>query len=134
MQTYGELVAAAPGTAVVSTDAEVAGTTLTDIDDLAMYVQAGRTYIFRAVIFWTADASAGIKFAMDGTATASAIIYQMKALNDATGSNSILSSAQKTALGGSAGQTGATTGLCEIVGSITVSASGTLVPQIAEVS
>jgi hypothetical protein len=107
-----------------------ASTALANVPGLSVAVQAGRTYSFEAALFVTPDAVGGAKYAIAGTATATAIIYEITHVSD-TG-NSITIASRQTALGGSAGAGGAGTGLCRIKGLITVNAAGTLTVQFAQ--
>ena len=105
-------------------------TTLATVTGLSLSVLAGRTYSFRALLFVDADAVGGSKFAIAGTATATAIIYHIRLLDDAT--DAFLIAARQTALGGSSGQSGSTAALALIEGTIVVNAAGTLLVQFAQ--
>ncbi|MEM3145985.1 MAG: hypothetical protein QW838_02875 [Candidatus Nitrosotenuis sp.] len=105
-------------------------TALSAVPGLSVNVRAGRKYIFRAVLFVDADATGGHKYAIGGSATAAAVKYHIRSINDAT--NAFVITSRQTALGGSAGQAGATTVFTEIVGAIDVSAAGTLNVQFAQ--
>ncbi len=89
-----------------------------------------RTYQFEAVLFVSAGALGGTKFAINGTATVSSIIYNITLTDNTTNVNTITS--EQTSLGGSAGQAGTTTGLCVIRGVVTVTGHGTLTVQFAQ--
>lgn len=120
-----------PGNVRVSAQFDkTTSTALANITGLSVNVQAGKTYKFTATLFYTADAVGGHKYAMAGTATATAIIYHIRALSDAT--NVYVITSRQTALGGSAGQAGSAAGLTIIEGTITVNAAGTLTVQFAE--
>src|SRR3954470_10855728 len=99
-------------------------TTLATVTELTYNVLAGKTYIFEAVLWVDADATGGSKYAIGGTATATAIKYDILLLDESTDAYTIVS--RQTALAGSAGQAGTTAGLCLIKGFITVNAAGTL--------
>jgi len=115
----------------VSTQFNTTSTTLADVTGLnALKVEAGRSYRFRAVLFCDADAVGGQKYAIAGTATATAIIYQITTISNASNLNVITS--RQTALGGSAGQAGSTGNYTIIEGEITVNAAGTLTVQFAQ--
>ena len=103
---------------------------LANVTGLAVDVLAGHSYSFEAVLFITASSGGGSQFAVGGAATASAIIYEVLLVDDNTNATTITS--RQTALGGSVGQTGTTSGLCLIKGLISVSASGTLTVQFAQ--
>lgn len=105
-------------------------TTLADITGLAVTLTAGRTYSFLARLIYDASAVGGHKYAMGGTCTATAIIYHVRSIADAT--NVFVITSRQTALGGAVGQAGSVAGYTEISGTITVNAGGTLVPQFAQ--
>jgi hypothetical protein len=104
--------------------------TLGNVTGLTVNVTAGRTYSFSAVLFVDADAAGGHKYAIAGTATATAIIHQVDSVSNTSNLNVINS--RLTSLGGSAGQAGATAVRTEIKGTITVNAGGTLTVQFAQ--
>lgn len=105
-------------------------TALATVTGLSVAVEAGKTYHFRAVLFVDADVVGGSKFAIAGTATATAIIYHIRMVCDA--SSAFVITSRKTALAGAAGQAGCTAGLAIIEGTITVNAAGTLLVQFAQ--
>lgn len=105
-------------------------TTLANITGLSQNVMAGLTYIFEAGLWVDADATGGSKYAIAGTATATAIKYDIMLLDEGTDAYTIVS--RQTALAGSAGQAGTTAGFCLIKGMITVNAAGTLTVQFAQ--
>lgn len=109
---------------------KTADTTLANITGLSVTLIAGRTYTFEAILFLTADTVGGSKWAVGGTATATAIRYQIQLFDNVT--NALTINSQQTAIGGSSGQAGTTAGLCRIFGTITVNAAGTLTIQMAE--
>lgn len=104
--------------------------TLATVTGLSVNVAAGKTYSFRTVLFVDAHVTAGQKYAMAGSATATAVIYNIVTINDASNLNVITS--RQTALGGSAGQAGAQTNYTVIEGTIKVNAAGTLLVQFAQ--
>lgn len=114
----------------VTTQFDKTNTTLADVTELSIGVQASRTYQFSAVLFVDADASGGYKFAIGGTATATAIIYNINALNN--GSSAYTLTSRQTSVGGSAGAATGTSLYVEISGTITVNAAGTLTVQFAQ--
>lgn len=118
------------GQARVSTQFDKTNTTLANITGLTVNVKSGKSYYFKSVLFVDANATGGSKFAIAGTATATAIIYEITLTDDTTKANTITS--RQTTLGGSAGQAGTTAGLCVIQGLITVNAAGTLTVQFAQ--
>lgn len=105
-------------------------TTLANVTGLSIGVQASRTYNFKASLYYDADVTGGAKFAIGGTATATAIIYQINTTCNA--SSALVITSRQTALAGSAGQAGCTAGYTEINGTITVNAAGTLTVQFAQ--
>ena len=105
-------------------------TTLANVTGLTRNVAAGLTYDFTATLYIDADATGGSKFAVGGTATATAIIYSVVLTDEGTLANTITS--RQTALGGAAGQAGTTAGVVTIRGTITVNVAGTLTIQFAQ--
>lgn len=114
----------------VSTQFDKTNTTLATVTGLSVNVKAATNYHFRVVLFIDASAGGGHKVAIGGTATATAIIYQVLSVNNGTGAFAVTS--RQTALGGAGGQTGATTVYCVVEGEITVNAAGTLLVQFAQ--
>lgn len=104
--------------------------TLANVTNLTSTVIAGKTYAFRAVLHVTADAIGGIKVAIGGTATATAIVYETKIIANST--NVFAVTARQTALAGSNGVAADTSYYVEIEGSIVVNAGGTLTVQAAQ--
>jgi hypothetical protein len=120
------------GRAFTSAQFDKTNTTLADITGLTTTssLSAGKTYSFEANLFVDADVTGGSKYAIAGTATATAIKYYVNMTCDATNLNVITS--RQTALAGSVGQAGCTAGLVKINGTITVNAAGTLTVQFAQ--
>ena len=114
----------------VSTQFDTTSTTLANVTGLSLDVEAGRTYSFRAVLHYDADGVGGHKYAINGTATATAIKYQINSIRNST--NAYVINSRQTALGGNAGEAGATAGMTTIEGVITVNAAGTLTVQFAQ--
>jgi len=112
-----------------TTSTSSSGTTPALIAGLSFNVAAARTYLFEAILFVDADFAGGHKYAMGGTATATATIYYIHSIADATNANIITS--RQTALAGAAGQGGATAALTRIVGTIVVNAAGTFGVQFS---
>lgn len=106
--------------------------TLTAVSPLTVNVAAGGTYLFEAFLFVTPNVTAGHKYSINGTATATAIRFNIKA-DDTAGGGEVLTSIQTT-VGGSAGEAAAgTTGVVtRINGFITVNAAGTLGVRFAQ--
>lgn len=105
-------------------------TTLANVTGLSVNVIAGKSYKFEAVLFVNANVTGGSKYAIGGTATATAIIYEITLLDDATDAFTLAS--RQTAIGGSDNNVGTTAGLARISGTITVNAAGTLTAQFAQ--
>jgi hypothetical protein len=104
-------------------------TTLANITGLSVNVVAGKSYRFEAILYTTSAVTTGVKFAIAGTATATAIIYEA-ILDDA---GAISAQTRATALGTAvAGITAVTNAYCRITGTITVNAAGTLTVQFAQ--
>lgn len=119
------------GRSFVSAQFDKTNTTLADITGLTSpTLAAGKTYAFEAVLFVDADVVGGSKYAIAGTATATAIKYEVVFISDSA--NSMVITSRQTALGGSAGQAGTAAGICRISGTITVNAAGTLTVQFAQ--
>lgn len=114
----------------VSSQFDKVDATLATVTGLSVDVLAGHSYSFEACLFVDANVTGGSKFAIAGSCTASAVIYEIVLLDNGTSANTITS--RQTALGGSAGQAGTTAGFCRIKGLISVSASGTLLVQFAQ--
>lgn len=120
------------GTVRVSTQFDKVNTTLAQIPELARAVYAGRTYKFKVVLFVNANVTGGSKYALGATGglTATNIIYNINLLDNTTMAQTI--SSRQTALGGTAGQAGTTSGLCVIEGLITVNVAGNLLVAFAQ--
>jgi hypothetical protein len=104
-------------------------TTLANITGLSVAVAAGRTYSFVAELYTTSDVAAGVKFAIGGNATATAIIYEALVHNAGV----LVAQTRATALGTEVGAvTAVTVAKCTITGTITVNAAGTLTVQMAQ--
>lgn len=114
----------------VSTQFDKINTTIADITGLTATLVSNGIYRFRATLFVDATLGGGSKFSIGGTATATDIKYQINLTDNTTNSNTITS--RQTAIGGSAGQSGTTTGWCVIEGTIVVNAGGTLTVQFAQ--
>jgi hypothetical protein len=106
-----------------------ASTVLINHTQLSVNVSAGRTYRFRAVLPSTSNASGGIKFAIGGTATATAITYEGLTYSGAA----VVAQGRGAALGTEVGGVTAVTAALGIIeGLITVNAAGTLLVQFAQ--
>lgn len=106
-------------------------TTLANITGLSVTVEAGKTYNFEAVLYTTSHTSGGIKAAIAGTATATAVIYE--AVVNALGGVFTMTTSRATALGTAIAEvTAVAAGRITITGTITVNAGGTLTVQFAQ--
>lgn len=114
----------------VITQFDATTTTLANVTPLTATVIGGKTYRFVAELNVTQDAVGGGKFAISGTCTATNIIYEIIEVDNTSNSNTITS--RQTAIGGSAGQAGTTSGNVKITGLITVNSAGTLTVMYAE--
>jgi hypothetical protein len=115
-------------TAAVSATSGTTGTTLTNLTGLSVNVTAGKTYIFQAHLTGTATTNSGVKFAIGGTATATAVTYTIKNYNGTT----INAISTVTSLGTAGGAATAVWTNGDIYGAITVNAGGTLTVQAAQ--
>lgn len=107
-------------------------TTLQNDDELTTNVVSGTSYTFIAKLFISnAGATAGVKVAMNGTGTVSALKSQVRIFDDVT--NTIAELSRATSLGGSVG-VGLSTGnaFAMLEGSFTCNGSGTFVVQWAQ--
>lgn len=112
----------------VSTQYDNTTTTLGNITGLTATLVAGKIYRFEATLHTTSNVAGGIKVAIAGTATATAIIYE--ALVTDTGATT---QGRTTTIGTAvAGVTAVTAAYVRIVGLITVNAAGTLTVQAAQ--
>lgn len=104
-------------------------TTLANVTGLSITVVAGRTYSFKAVLYTSSNVAGGVKAAIAGTATATAITYEALTFDGAV----LLAQTRATALGTTVGAvTAVTAALIVITGTITVNAGGTLTVQFAQ--
>jgi hypothetical protein len=114
----------------VSTQFDKTNTTLATVTGLSVSVEAGMTYNFRATLHVTCTALGGMKVAVAGTATATAIIYHIEAMKTTSTTNDI--SARHVVMGGTSGIANDTGYFVTIEGTITVNAAGTLLCQFAQ--
>ena len=104
-------------------------TTLANVTGLSINVVAGRTYSFKAILYTTSNVAGGVKAAIGGTATATAIRYEAVTFDNAT----VAAQTRATALGTTVGAvTAVTAAMIVITGTITVNAAGTLTVQFAQ--
>ena len=109
--------------------AKTSDTALANITGLTRNVEASRTYAFTAVLQTTAAATGGVKFAVSGTATATAISYE----GVLSGGAALIAQTRATALDTTVcSSMTATVGTCTIKGVITVANAGTLTVQFAQ--
>jgi hypothetical protein len=112
----------------VSTQYDNTTTTLGTITGLTTTVVAGKTYRFEAILYTTSNVGGGVKFAMAGTATATAIIYECVVIDANVNSAQTRATAIATTVGA---VTAVTAAYSKITGTITVNAAGTLLVQAA---
>jgi hypothetical protein len=104
-------------------------TTLANVPGLTVNVEAGRTYTFHATLLVNCPAGGGGgKFAVAGTATATAVRYDIWGLNNTT---TVTLHGNATALG-TAVAAAVVLQLVYVEGYITVNAAGTLTIQFAQ--
>ena len=115
----------------VTTQYDKTNASLNNLTGTAVNVEAGKTYYFETVLFVNADVTGGSSYQIGGTATATAITYQIQLFDNST--NALTINSRIADLGtSSAGQAGTTAGVCKIFGTITVNAAGTIVPKFAQ--
>ena len=111
----------------VSTQYDNTTTTLGNVTGLTANVAASGTYRFEAKLYTTSDVAGGIKVAIGGTATATAIRYE-----GLTTDAGLTTQGRATALGTAVGAvTAVTAAYVVITGTITVNAAGTITVQAA---
>lgn len=108
----------------VSTQYDNTTTTLGNVTGLTANVAAGKIYRFEAKLYTTSDVAGGIKVAIGGTATATAIRYE-----GLTTDAGLTTQSRSAALGTAVGAV--TAAYVTITGTITVNAAGTLTVQAA---
>jgi len=104
---------------------KTSSTTLANVTGLTHTVASGGKYVFQAMLFTTCGASGGVKVAMSGSATATAIIGMVEMMGGT------YEATQFTALNEAEGETAQDVGV-RIDGYITVNAGGTLTVQFAQ--
>lgn len=107
-------------------------TTLANVTGLTANVTTGLTYMFEAVYYY-ACLGGGAKFAIAGTATATAVIYEAGVYEN-FGVYSVSGlTVRGVALGAAVvNDTAVSTGVVRITGTITVNVGGTLTAQFAQ--
>lgn len=112
-----------------SSFAKTSDTTLANITGLTRNVEAGRTYYFETELSTTSANTGGVKFAISGTATATAIDYE-GVLRDGT---TISAATRATALDTTVcAVTAVTAATCRIRGVLVVGNAGTITVQFAQ--
>jgi hypothetical protein len=102
---------------------------LANVTGLSINVAAAGVYQFEAVLFTTSNTSGGVKAAIAGTATATAVIYQGMTIDG----TAIAANSRATSLGSAVGAvTNVAAATIIIRGLITVSGAGTLTVQFAQ--
>lgn len=115
-------------TFVNSNFAKTSNTTLGDITGLTADLLAGRRYSFVAKLYTTSNVGGGVKVAIDGTCTATSIVYE-----GLTSNAGLTTQSRGAALGNAVGAvTAVTVAYIEISGTILVNAAGTLTVQFAQ--
>lgn len=123
---------ALPITRVTSPFNKTSSVVLANITGLTQTVSAGQTYAFETILYTTSGAG-GIQFAIAGTATATAIIYEGQIMLAGQSSTNGPFTSRATALGAAIlNDLGDTTAYVRITGTITVNAGGTLTVQFAQ--
>lgn len=111
----------------VSTQYDNATTTLGNVTGLTANVAAGKVYRFEATLYTTSNAAGGVKVAIAGSATATAIVYE-----GLTTDAGLTTQSRGTALATAVGAvTAVTAAYVKVTGTITVNAAGTLLVQAA---
>lgn len=108
---------------------KTSSTTLGDVTNLTKQVFAGLKYKFNAVLFTTSNVAGGVKAAVAGTCTATAIVYEGQTTDPAGVQLSSRGTALATAVGA---VTAVTAARIDIEGLIRVATSGTLTIQFAQ--
>lgn len=131
---YGEITRLTACTRVLTEDFGVGSTALANVTATSIYgalsfdVEASTPYRFRAFLRVAADATGGFKVAINGTATATSVWYNIQAMG--IGAGSVINTLW-TSLGSSSGTNGVTDYFVQIEGYILVNAAGTLTVQFA---
>jgi len=114
----------------ITTNVSIASnTTLANLTGLTATLVAGKHYVFEAELYTTSNIASGVKTAIAGTCTATAIKYVI-VNQESTGG--ITTSDIFSALAGSFGSTSVSKLYVKIRGTITVNAAGTLTVQGAQ--
>jgi len=115
-----------------SNDQEVTDATLVSSSELTTSVVAATEYGFRAVLFMLNDGAAeGIRLALGGTCTITALKAQISIYDDTT--NALAAFARVTALGSAvAAGISAGSNYCVIEGGVLINAAGTFLVQFAQ--
>lgn len=97
---------------------------------LFVELEDSSTYVFKASLFVTADATGGHKYALAGDCIPFVVVFQIISVDKDLNTAVINQTLQ--ALGGTAGQAGATRVYTEITGTIVVDTGGILKVQFAQ--
>jgi hypothetical protein len=123
-------VAALPQIKVAAAQFDKTNTTLADVPGLAVALDSGKTYAFRAFLDTLVDAAGGLKVAMGGTATASAFIAWATIVS---GTPALDGANRAASLGATiASASGQTKYGVFVEGTLTTSGAGTLTLQFAQ--
>jgi len=116
-----------PSSLVLASNFSKTDETLANITSFTIDVVGGKTYKIEATLYTTSNVAGGIKMALAGSATATAVIYEAVVFQTAVAAQS-----RATALGTAVGAvTAVTTAQVRLTGSILVNATGTLAIQFA---
>ena len=115
----------------VTTQFDTTTTTLANITGLTVTLTAGKTYDCTSRLVTTSNIGGGVKFAISGTATATAIVTD--AMVDSAGVPVAIGTARALAMNTTVGDvTAVTAATAFLYTTITVNAAGTLTTQFAE--
>jgi hypothetical protein len=103
---------------------KTANATLNTVSGLTANLEASKSYTFESTLYVTADQTGGAKFAIGGTATVKAVVYEIQEVCNDT--STITLASMQTVKNGAAGQSGCTSALVTIKGTISTNAAGTL--------
>lgn len=102
---------------------------LLNVTGLSVTLSSAKTYEFESILYTTSSSASGVQFAVSGTATATAIIYEALVFDGTTLAAHTRAQASSTVVGG---VTTVTAAYARITGTITVNAAGTLTVQFAQ--
>jgi hypothetical protein len=107
-------------------------TTLANITGLTFDLKAGKKYKFRFKCDTTLSSAGGEKYAISGTATATAINYTIVSTTTAAGLPIITQATALDTAGSNGGYGAGVNSVIVVEGSITVNAAGTITVQFAQ--